>query len=95
MQSEDIKSPLSNNNSESRHSIQSDPEDSPTVNDKVNTPWSPTPLSAKLGTGSMKNLSKKLMKFMKDYEESVIKLKKKYNNDVLLFDSVFESGNLL
>jgi hypothetical protein len=43
----------------------------------------------------MKNLSKKLMKFLKDFEESVTKLKKKYLNDVLLFDSLFESGNLL
>jgi hypothetical protein len=35
------------------------------------------------------------MKFLKDFEESVNKLKQKYANDVLLFDSLFESGNLL
>jgi len=43
----------------------------------------------------MKNLSKKLIKFLKDFEESLAALKKKYLNDVLLFDSLFESGNLL
>jgi len=32
---------------------------------------------------------------MQELEESITRLMRKYNGDVLLFDTVFESGNLL
>jgi hypothetical protein len=45
-----------------------------------------------LGSGEYKSLSFKLLKYLSDHEESQ---ERHYNNDVLLFDSMFESGNLL
>ena len=43
----------------------------------------------------MKNLSAKLTKYLKDYEEQKEKLQKHYQGDCLLIDSIFESGNIL
>lgn len=48
-----------------------------------------------LGSGEYKSLSFKLLKYLSDHEESQERLLRHYNNDVLLFDSMFESGNLL
>ena len=54
----------------------------------------PFPLNDKIGSGKMKNLSNRLTRFLQDLLQKQEKLIKKYKN-VLLFDSVFESGNLL
>jgi hypothetical protein len=43
----------------------------------------------------MKNIGKKLLKFIKDFDRAQNTLINKYAGDVLLFDSIFESGNLL
>ena len=59
------------------------------------TYWTPHPLSTKLGTGKMQNLSSRLARYMNEYEERQEQLLRKYNGDVLLFDTIFESGNLL
>jgi hypothetical protein len=48
-----------------------------------------------LGSGKMQNLSSRLTRYMQELEESITRLMRKYNGDVLLFDTVFESGNLL
>lgn len=47
------------------------------------------------GTGEYKNLSGKLLKYLISHNERQKKLKTRYGNDILLFDSIFESGNLL
>ena len=43
----------------------------------------------------MKNLSPKLVKYLHDLEENQERLVKHYQGDVLLIDSIMESGNLL
>jgi len=43
----------------------------------------------------MQNLSNRLTRYLQELEESITRLMRKYNGDVLLFDTVFESGNLL
>eukprot|EP00347_Sterkiella_histriomuscorum_P022485 403338316 len=48
-----------------------------------------------LGSGQIKNMSNRLLKFLTDSDNFKKKLLQKYNNDVLLFDSTFECGNLL
>lgn len=45
--------------------------------------------------GKIKNLSPKLVKYLSDLQEAQERLPRQFNNDCLLFDSVFESGNLL
>lgn len=40
-------------------------------------------------------MSNKLAKYLADVEENQERLRGHYSNDVLLFDSIFESGNLL
>jgi len=57
--------------------------------------YTPTLLSKKLGTGKMQNMSHRLTRFMQDLEESAVRLIRKYNGDVLLIDTIFESGNIL
>ena len=52
-------------------------------------------LNPKLGTGKMQNLSIRLTRYMQELEESVVRLMRKYSGDVLIFDTIFESGNLL
>ena len=47
------------------------------------------------GTGGVKNLSQKFQKYLATHEETKQKLLSQYRGDVLLFDSLFESGNLL
>jgi hypothetical protein len=42
-----------------------------------------------------KNLSPRLIKYLADREDLQERILKFYNDDVLLIDSVFESGNLL
>ena len=41
------------------------------------------------------NLSQRLVKYLADKDELQERLLKFYKNDVLLIDSIFESGNLL
>jgi hypothetical protein len=48
-----------------------------------------------LGSGTMKNLSNKLLKYLTELDSIKKKILSKYNNEILLFDSLFESGNLL
>lgn len=43
----------------------------------------------------MKNMSEKLIKYLTEIDSYKKSLLSKYNNNILLFDSVFESGNLL
>ena len=43
----------------------------------------------------MQNLSNKLIKYLNEFEDLQESLQRKFNGDVLLFDSLFESGNLL
>lgn len=43
----------------------------------------------------MQNLSNRLTRYLQELEESITRLMRKYNGDVLLFDTIFESGNLL
>ena len=43
----------------------------------------------------MQNLSNRLTRYMNEFEDRQELLLKKYNGDVLLFDTIFESGNLL
>jgi len=43
----------------------------------------------------MQNLSNKLIKYLNEFEELQERLQRKFRGDVLLFDSLFESGNLL
>ena len=57
--------------------------------------FAPELLNAKLGTGKMQNLSNRLTRYMQELEESIMRLMRKYNGDVLVFDTIFESGNLL
>ena len=40
-------------------------------------------------------MSNKLVRYLAEFDNIKKKLLKKYNNDILLFDSIFESGNLL
>ena len=47
------------------------------------------------GTGEYKNLSGKLLKYLIGHNERQKRLKTQYGNQILLFDSLFESGNLL
>lgn len=47
------------------------------------------------GTGEYKNLSGKLLKYIIGHNERKKRLKEQYGNSILLFDSLFESGNLL
>lgn len=55
----------------------------------------PAILNVKLGTGKMQNLSGRLTRYMQELQESMARLVRKYNGDVLLLDTIFESGNLL
>ncbi|CDW74793.1 zinc carboxypeptidase family protein [Stylonychia lemnae] len=48
-----------------------------------------------LGSGQIKGISNKLINYLTDSDSNRRKLLQKYNNDILIFDSVFESGNLL
>jgi hypothetical protein len=48
-----------------------------------------------LGPGHVNHLSSKLINYLQENEKQKKKLLAKYNNDVLIFDSIFESGNLL
>ena len=43
----------------------------------------------------MQNLSNKLIKYLNEFEDNQERLQRKFDGDVLLFDSLFESGNLL
>ena len=52
-------------------------------------------LNSRIGTGKVQNLSIRLTRYMQDLEESMARLVRKYNGDVLLMDTIFESGNLL
>ena len=52
-------------------------------------------LSDRIGSGKMKNLSNRLTRFLQDLLSRHANLVKKHKGNVLLFDSVFESGNLL
>ena len=52
-------------------------------------------LNSRIGTGKVQNLSIRLTRYMQDLEESMARLMRKYNGDVLLMDTIFESGNLL
>lgn len=47
------------------------------------------------GSGKMRNLSKKLVKYLTEYQETQERIYQRYRKDVLLFDSMIESGNLL
>lgn len=47
------------------------------------------------GTGEYKNLSGKLLKYLISHQERQKRLWSQYGNSILLFDSMFESGNLL
>ncbi len=40
-------------------------------------------------------MSHRLTRYMQELEELAVRLIRKYNGDVLLIDTVFESGNLL
>ena len=60
-----------------------------------NSFYAPDKLNIAIGSGSSNNLSTRLTKFMSDLEENIGRLIRKYNGDVLLFDTIFESGNLL
>ena len=57
--------------------------------------FAPHLLHPKLGTGKMQNLSIRLTRYMQEMEESIARLVRKYSGDVLLIDTLFESGNLL
>ena len=57
--------------------------------------YAPQLLNEKLGSGNTKNLSLRLTRYMHELEDSMARLMRKYNGDVLLIDTVFESGNLL
>lgn len=48
-----------------------------------------------LGPGHVNHLSNKLIDYLQENQKQRKKLLSKYNNDILLFDSIFESGNLL
>ena len=48
-----------------------------------------------LGSGQISFLSNKLIKYLSDLDFYKKRLLAKYHNDVLLVDSVFESGNIL
>ena len=52
-------------------------------------------LNSRIGTGKVQNLSIRLTRYMQDLEESMARLMRKYNGDVLIMDTIFESGNLL
>ena len=59
------------------------------------TVFAPQLLHQKLGSGKVMNLSNRLTRYMQELEESMARLIRKYHGDVLLIDTVFESGNLL
>ena len=59
------------------------------------TYYVPYDLDEKLGSGRVRNLSARLTKYMLEFDETQERLMRKYNGDVLLFDTIFESGNLL
>lgn len=48
-----------------------------------------------INSQNAKNLSPRLVKYLADQEDLQERILKFYKNDVLLVDSVFESGNLL
>ncbi len=48
-----------------------------------------------MGNGQAKYLSNKLIKFLTENNLNKKKLLSKYNNEILIFDSIFECGNLL
>ena len=52
-------------------------------------------LHKNLGNGTVKNVSTRLARYMQELEESMARLIRKYDGDVLMIDTVFESGNLL
>jgi hypothetical protein len=43
----------------------------------------------------MRNLSRKLVKYLNEYQETQERIYQRYRKDILLFDSMTESGNLL
>lgn len=43
----------------------------------------------------MKNLSNRLSRYIQEFDDSVARLMRKYDGDVLIIDTIFESGNLL
>ena len=47
------------------------------------------------GTGKYQNLSGKLLKYLIQHNDRCKRLRENYGNSILLFDSLFESGNLL
>lgn len=55
----------------------------------------PHPISSLVGSGKCKNISNRLSRYVATLEDNQESLIKKYNGDVLLFDSLHESGNLL
>jgi len=57
--------------------------------------FAPALLHEKLGSGNVKNLSIRFTRYLQELDESFAKLIRKYEGDVLLIDTVFESGNLL
>ena len=57
--------------------------------------FAPSLLHEKLGSGNSKNLSLRLARYMQELDDSMARLMRKYDSDVLLIDTVFESGNLL
>jgi hypothetical protein len=59
------------------------------------TYYVPYKLHHTLGSGKVKNLSPRLTKYLHEFDESQERLVRNYNGDVLLFDTIFESGNLL
>lgn len=48
-----------------------------------------------LGPGHVNHLSNKLINYLQENDKNRKKLVQKYMNDILLFDSIFECGNLL
>ena len=57
--------------------------------------FAPCLLNPKLGTHKYYNMSNRLSRYLSELEESFARLMRKYSGDVLLFDTIFESGNLL
>ena len=66
-----------------------------TICKRLNKQFKKSQTPSVLGPGHANHLSSKLINYLQETSKQKKKLLTKYNNDILIFDSIFESGNLL
>jgi len=66
-----------------------------TICKRLNKQFKMSQTPSVLGPGHANHLSSKLINYLQETSKQKKKLLNKYKNDILIFDSIFESGNLL